>query len=165
MIYLFEALNKHLERQNIVGELYLVGGAVMCLVFDARKSTHDIDAFFKPTKIIRDISLKIAKNEGLDHKWLNDAVKGYLGERSSFDEYIEYPNLKIFTAQPEYMLAMKCLAMRIGEEFQDESDIVYLLRYLNIDKYEEAIEVISTYYDKEMFPQKTFYALEEILGR
>jgi hypothetical protein len=58
---------------------------------------------------------------------------------------------------------MKCLAMRIGEEFQDIEDVRYLIRYLNIKTYQKAIEVITQYYPMERFPQKTLYALEEIV--
>lgn len=68
-------------------------------------------------------------------------------------------------AQPEYLLAMKCLAMRIGAEFHDEADVRYLLRHLDIDSYERAVAVIARYYPVERFPQKTLSALEEILAR
>ena len=60
---------------------------------------------------------------------------------------------------------MKCLAFRLGAEFHDEADVRYLLRYLNIERYATALGVIARYYPKERFPQKAFYALEEILGR
>jgi hypothetical protein len=68
-------------------------------------------------------------------------------------------------AQAEYLLAMKCLAMRIGAEFHDEDDIRYLLRHLNILAYEKAIAVITKYYPLERFPQKTLYALAELLPK
>ena len=68
-------------------------------------------------------------------------------------------------AQPQYLLAMKCLAMRIGAEFHDEADVRYLLRHLDIDSYERALAMITKYYSRERFPHKTLYALEEILAR
>ena len=68
-------------------------------------------------------------------------------------------------AKAEYLLAMKCLAMRIGEEFQDVDDIRYLIRYLNLNNYQETLKMITQYYPLERFPQKTLYALEEILGK
>lgn len=70
--------------------------------------------------------------------------------------------MRIFVPTPEYLLAMKCLAMRIGEEFFDLDDIRYLLRYLNITSYKQAVSVIERYYPLEKFPQKTLYALEEL---
>jgi hypothetical protein len=67
-------------------------------------------------------------------------------------------------AQPEYLLAMKCLALRIGPEFHDEDDIRYLLRHLDITSYEQAVATITRFYPLERFPQKTLYALEELLS-
>jgi hypothetical protein len=66
-------------------------------------------------------------------------------------------------AQPEYLLAMKCLAMRIGAEFHDEDDVRYLLRHLDIRTYEQAVTAITRYYPLDRFPQKTLYALAELL--
>lgn len=45
----------------------------------------------------------------------------------------------------------------------DEDDIRYLLRHLNLDSYEAALEVIARFYPLERFPQKTLYALEQML--
>jgi hypothetical protein len=68
-------------------------------------------------------------------------------------------------ALPQYLLAMKCLAMRIGAEFHDEEDVRFLLRLLNIRSYDQALAVITKYYPLERFPQKTLYALEELLPK
>ena len=87
-----------------------------------------------------------------------------MSEHGSFNDYLELPHLRIMTAQPEYLLAMKCLSMRLGPEFHDESDVRYLLRYLNVETYAQALEIIGRYYPPERFPQKALYALEEILS-
>lgn len=160
---LFEALNSELSSGNVVGELYLVGGAVMCLAFNARPSTKDIDGYFAPKELIRKAARAIAEKERLGEDWLNDAVKGFLSSKGDFDEYLALSHLNVFIARPEYLLAMKSLAMRIGPEFHDESDVRYLLRYLNIEKYQDALSIIEKYYPLESCPQKTLYALEEIL--
>lgn len=162
--HLFERLNDELARRAITGEVYLVGGAVMCLVFDARPSTRDIDACFRPAKEVRAAARTVAAASGLPGDWLNDAVKGYLSSREDFHRYLDLSNLRVLTASPEYLLAMKCLAMRLGEGFHDENDVRFLLRYLNLTDYREALEVVARYYPRERFPQKTLYALEEMLG-
>ena len=162
---LLKLLNDKLRSDSVTGEIYVVGGAVMCMVFDARESTQDVDAYFKPTNRIREAAIKVAKENELDARWLNDAVKGYLSSKGSYSNYMELSNLRVFAAKPEYLLAMKCLAMRIGEEFQDLDDIRYLLRNLAIETYQEAVAVITKYYPLGKFPQKTMYALEELLGR
>lgn len=160
---LLELLNEELRSASVRGELYLVGGAVMCLVFGARESTRDVDGYFEPTRKIREAAARVAAEAGVDERWLNDGVKGYLSERGSFSEYLELSHLKVFCADAKYLLAMKCLAMRIGEEFQDLDDVRYLLRHLGIRSYEDALGVIAKYYPVERFPQKTLYALEELL--
>ncbi|MGH8680168.1 MAG: hypothetical protein ACREVP_01495, partial [Burkholderiales bacterium] len=74
-------------------------------------------------------------------------------------------HLRVMVAQPEYLLAMKCLSLRIGAEFHDEDDVRYLLRHLGIDHYEQAVSVITRFYPLERFPQKTLYALGELLPK
>ena len=39
----------------------------------------------------------------------------------------------------------------------------FLLRYLNITNYQTALDIICRYYPLEQFPQKTLYALEEMV--
>lgn len=68
-------------------------------------------------------------------------------------------------AVPQYLLAMKCLAMRIGAEFHDEEDVRFLLRLLDVRSYDRALEIITKYYPLERFPQKALYALDELLGQ
>ncbi|MEQ9450219.1 MAG: DUF6036 family nucleotidyltransferase [Pseudomonadales bacterium] len=161
--HLLKSLNEELGKQGTTGEIYLVGGAVMCLAYKTRASTKDLDAYFEPTKEIRDAAQRIAERENYPTDWLNDAVKGFLSTKGDYEPYLDHSNLKVFVAKPEYLLAMKCLAMRLGQEFHDEEDIRFLLRYLNISSYQTAIELVQKYYSLEQIPQKTLYALEEIL--
>lgn len=161
---LWPLLNKRLAARGVQGELYLVGGAVMALAFNARPSTKDVDAYFKPPVVIREIATELAAEANLDADWLNDAVQGYLSARGDFQSFLELSHLKVFIATPAYLLAMKFLAMRLGAEFHDEGDVRFLLRYINITSVAQALKVITEYYQVEQFPQKTLYALEELLG-
>jgi hypothetical protein len=160
---LFDALNAELGKEEAEGEIYLVGGAVMCLVFEARAATRDVDAYFRPTKLIREAAARVAAKEGVPERWLNDAVKGYLSPRGEFEHYVELTHLRVFTARPEYLLAMKCVALRLGEEFRDLDDVRYLLRYLNITTVETALEIVTRYFDDRLIAPKTRLALEELL--
>lgn len=160
---LFGLLNDELAKSEVRGELYLVGGAVMCLAHGARPSTQDVDAVFKPPAEVRKAAARVAAAAGIAADWLNDAVKGYFSGQASFAPWLELSHLKILVAQPEYLLAMKCLAFRIGPEFHDEEDVRFLLRLLDISAYERALEVITGYYPLERIPQKTLYALQELL--
>ncbi len=147
------------------GHVQLAGGAVMCLAFNARASTRDVDALFKPSVEVLDAALRVASKQKVPDTWLNDAVKGYVSDRGSFEPFLDLSNLKVFCASAEYMLAMKCLAMRIGEGYHDEEDIRYLLRNLAIQRYEEAKEILEKYYSLEEFPESALLALQELLPK
>jgi uncharacterized nucleotidyltransferase DUF6036 len=160
---LFELLNEELRKSDCEAELFLVGGAVMCLVYNARASTQDVDALFRPTAEVRAAAARVSADTGISSQWLNDAVKGFMSAQGEFAPFLELDHLEVMVAQPEYLLAMKCLAMRIGAEFHDEEDVRYLLRHLDIRCVDQALAVITQYYPRERFPQKTLYVLEELL--
>jgi hypothetical protein len=120
---LLEALNAELAAESVRGEIYLAGGAVMCVVFRAREATKDIDALLIPAAALRRAAQRVGQREGLEDGWLNDAVKGFFRASGRFEVYQEFSHLNVFAPHPEYLLAMKCLAMRLGEEFQDRNDV------------------------------------------
>jgi hypothetical protein len=102
----------------------------MCLAYNVRQSTADVDALFQPTAQVRDAAARAAARSGFPPEWLNDAVKGYLSGRANFAPFLELDHLKIMVTQPKYPLAMKCLVMRIRAEFHDLDDVRFLLRLL-----------------------------------
>ena len=163
LLRLFSLLSEELGRSGTDAELFLVGGAVMCLAYAARPSTQDVDAVFRPVAAVRTAAARVAVRARVAPDWLNDSVKGFLSGRGDFTPFLELDHLHIMVAQPEYLLAMKCLAFRIGAEFRDEDDVRYLLRHLDITTYQGALAVITRYYPLERFPQKTLYALAELL--
>lgn len=163
LLRLFELLDAELGMQNVVGEVYVVGGAVMCLALGARDATRDVDAWLRPARLVREAAARVAAHANVPEDWLNDAVKGFLSPRGTFDDYLELPHLRVFVAQPSYLLAMKCAAMRLGEEFHDVDDVRYLLRYLNITAAAEAMDLVTMYFDASQLPPKTRFALEELL--
>ena len=162
---LFHLLNEELSHAEIKGELFIAGGAVMCLAYAARPSTQDVEAVFQPAEKVREAATRVAARAGLCPDWLNDGVKGFMSARGDFVPFLETTYLRVMVAKPEYLLAMRCLAMRIGAEFHDEDDVRYLLRHLDVQTYENAIAIIGKYYPIERFPQKTLYALTELLPK
>lgn len=159
----FDLLNDELRAADTKGELYLVGGAVMCLAYAARPSTQDVDGYFLPARQIREAAARVAVRSGFPHNWLNDGVKGLLSDRGGFAPFLELDQLRVMVALPEYLLAMKCLSFRIGAEFHDEDDVRYLLRHLDIRSNDQALAIIVRYFPLDRFPQKTLYALNELL--
>jgi len=138
---------------------------VMCLAHAARPSTQDVGGWFRPARQVREAASRVAARAGLQPDWLNDGVKAFLSEQGEFIPFLELPHLRVLVAQPEYLLAMKCLAMRIGAEFHDEDDVRYLLRLLDVTSYDRAVQIVTRFYPLERFPQKTLYALGELLSK
>jgi hypothetical protein len=156
-----EELNDELRAMNVKGEVCLYGGAVMCIVYDARPSTKDVDAVFKPTREMREAVEHVAAAHGLPNDWLNDAVKGYVvphPQRVLFN----FTNLKIFVPEPDYLLAMKALAARA--EAPDRSDIELLIKLLGLKKPEEVFAILEKYYPRQQIKPATQYFIAELFG-
>jgi hypothetical protein len=159
IIKYFNALNDKLRQRNVKGEICLYGGAVMCLVFDARPSTRDVDAVFHPAEIIRQAVKEISDEYDLAGDWLNDGVKGFLVEHPR-KVFLKLSNLVVMAADSEYMLAMKSLSARI--DGTDGKDIEFLIRHLNIQSSEEVFKIIEKYYPRGKIRPATQFVLEEM---
>lgn len=158
--FYIEKLNEKLRERQVKGEIALYGGAVICLVFNARISTKDVDAVFKPTKIFREVAKEIAGEYELRPNWLNDAVKGWLSEYGKVSLFREYSNLRVFVAEPEYLLAMKSLASRADSS--DKDDIKLLIIKLELKSPEEVFDIIGKYYPQRIIKPVTQYLIQEL---
>jgi hypothetical protein len=161
IITALQALGDDLTRQGVHGQIFIVGGAAMALAYSNRRVTKDIDAVFEPKSLIYQSAGRVAEAMELPDDWLNDAVKAFLpGEDESARPFPEVKGIEVTTASPRYLLAMKLMAMRFGE---DDEDIQILLRQAGIDQAEEALNLLSTMYPEREPPLKTQLFLEEIL--
>jgi hypothetical protein len=156
-----EALGKELEAAGLRGEVVIAGGAAMCLVHSARDATKDIDALYEPKREINALVEKIADEYGLPSDWLNDSVKGFIGESVETVDFMQTGGLKISAVTPEYLLAMKLMSSRV--EGQDYEDIKFLLRMLKIRAFEEAESVIKRFFPLSRVLPKTGYIIEQFL--
>ena len=152
-------LNEKLQQRNVKGEICLYGGAVMCLVFDARPSTKDVDAIFHPSEIIRQAAKEISNDYELADDWLNDGVKGFLVDHPK-KVFLNLSHLVVMVADSEYMLAMKSLSARI--DGTDSKDLEFLIKKLNIKSTEEVFKIIEKYYPRRIIRPATQFFLEEI---
>lgn len=160
---LFVALGGELAKKNVVGEVGICGGAVMCLVYRARPATKDIDAIFEPTREIREASRRVARKFGLDEGWLNDAAKGFFHADPPREDVFHMSHLRVWAPSADYMLAMKCISARF--DTFDQDDLRYLISYLQLTRPEEVFEIVVKYYPREQVPAKTAFLVEEIMGR
>lgn len=159
------SLSEELGKHCVIGEICLFGGTVMVLAFTARLSTKDVDALFQPAQSIREIARRIAAEQNLPTDWLNDGVKGFISARheTTSGNLPQFPHLRLTMPVPEYLLAMKCMAARIGgtaDEPSDVADIVFLVRHLGLKSAKEVLDLVGTYYPANRIPVKTQYLVE-----
>lgn len=159
---LFAALDRELARRSVIGEVGLLGGAVMCLVFQTRESTKDVDALFAPTREIRAAARAVARTYGEADDWLNDAAKGFIVSSPPRMQVLELPNLRVWAPTADYMLAMKCVSARF--DTHDADDVAFLIRHIGLTTPDEVFERITRYYPHERVPPRTRFLVEELLG-
>ena len=164
IVDLLTRLDAELAREGVTGELFLVGGAVMTLALAARPATYDVDGIFAPADVVRRLAGIVGDEVGVGEDWLNDAVKGFLSPRGDFARWRDFGHLRVFVASPEYLLAMKCMAFRLGPEFRDEADVRFLLHHLGITRAIDALAIVERYFPPTRIPLRTRYGLEEILA-
>ncbi len=159
--YLAE-LNDELRAMDVKGEICLYGGAVMCLVFDARPATKDVDAVFRPAQRIRQAAERVAQVHNLRGDWLNDAVKGFVvphAQRLLFD----FTHLKVYVPEPDYLLAMKAMAARVDET--DRKDAELLIKLQGLKSPDEVFVIVEKYYPRQQIKPATQFFIEEMFGQ
>src|SRR4051794_8437681 len=159
------ALSAELGNKGVTGEICLFGGTVMVLAFTARVSTKDVDAIFHPAQMIRDVARHVGELQGLPLNWLNDGVKGYVSARheTHVGNLPQFHHLRLTMPVPEYLLAMKCMASRVGGtagEPSDIPDITFLIRRLGLNSAKQVLDLVAQYYPANRIPVKTQYLIE-----
>lgn len=162
IIELFERLNELLRERGEMGEIGIVGGAVMCLVYNTRVATKDVDGVFEPASVMRELAKRIADIEAIPPDWLNDSAKGFIVPGFAKQEVLALSNLRVWAPEPRYMLAMKCISARW--DTSDRDDVWFLIKFLDLKKKEDVFEILESYYPNNRIPPKTQFLIEEMLG-
>jgi len=158
---LFKALNAELAKMQVIGEIGMCGGAVMCLVFQARKATKDVDAIFEPTRQIREAAKTVSGALEVPEDWLNDAAKGYFLSEPPRVPVLNLSHLRVWAPGPDYMLAMKCISARF--DTHDRDDVAFLINHLKLTKAKQVFDIIKKYCPERLVPAKTRLLVEELL--
>ena len=97
----------------------------------------------------------------LPEGWLNDAVKGFLsGPDDGATPVLELPGLRVATASPRILLAMKVLAHRAGE---DDADVRLLAGQLGLTTASAVLAVATEVYGDRLDAAARFF-VEEVFG-
>jgi hypothetical protein len=154
-----QALGEELAKRDVRGQIFIVGGAAIALAYSTRRVTKDVDAVFEPKAVIYEAAAKVAEDLALPEDWLNDAAKAYMpGEDRDARPLPEVEGIEITTASPRYLLAMKLMAMRMGE---DDRDVELLLGECGITSVEDALDLLHHMYPAHEAPPKTRFFLEQ----
>jgi hypothetical protein len=88
-------------------------------------------------------------------------VKGFLaGADEGATIVLDVPGLRVSTASPRILLALKVLAHRIGE---DEDDVRLLARTLDLSRVDEVLELATAVYGDRLDGAARFF-VEELFG-
>ncbi len=115
-------LASELEQVGARCEIAVVGGAALVLLYGARDSTKDVDAFLlsgADSSALRDAAGRTALALGLPNDWLNDAAKGFVHGISLGHVVLDRPSLVVRTLAPQQLLAMKLSAWRDDVDIED----------------------------------------------
>ena len=152
-------LGQLLRERRVAGEVAVFGGAAIVLGFDFRNATQDVDAMITQGHG----QVVIAQQEvgaelGLPPNWLNEQGTSYLSQHDDFELFKTYPSegqfgLRVLTATPQYLLAMKLLSFR--SYGHDIEDIVQLARRLGCTTSDSLLEIAKQYYpDEQVLPER-----------
>lgn len=158
---------------ELVVDLSIYGGAAMCLAFNVRVSTRDVDAVIGgATQFVRKAAAEIAREESWPDDWLNDGVKGFVSGSEDMRLMQEFSalggaGLRIFTPSPQYLFAMKAMSMRAEglDGSHDISDIEALADIADIADAKQALALVEGFYPSSRIPPKVRFGLEEIMER
>jgi len=162
---LFVALGHQLASSHIEVEFYSIGGALLFQAFAAAPATARVSALFEPASSVKAAVEAVARARGVPESWPHECTRALLqpmpGDAAT--GYVELPGVRVFEPLPEYVLAVKCAAMRLGTAFQETDDVRYVLRAMNVTTTDVALSLVGSYFAERQLAHDTRARLEAIL--
>jgi hypothetical protein len=147
MLFYFTKADEVLREMDKHLDLYVCGGANMSFYAGSRDSTHDIDTAPSDENILRELSNKMQSLFPLPNTWLNPSGQIFITQKMKDESILglEFNNLKVFFLSFTSMLVLKVLSGRMGEEFHDLNDTIFLLQKLKITSLPEVDRLVMSY--------------------
>ena len=103
----------------------------------------------------------VAAELDLPDGWLDDGVKGFLAGPDPWPTSVfEVPGLRVQAASAEMLLALKCLAHRLGE---DDDDVRLLSRHLGLSDPDDVIDLVVQVFGDRVDVRVELF-VREVLG-
>ena len=156
-------LGDQLNARNVKAKIYLVGGAVMVLAFDARFSTGDIDGAIHPTDDVLAVAAEIGVRRGIGAEWLNNSAQQFIPvfKEPNWRPVHKSGNVEIVAADERSMLAMK---LRAGRGSRDRPDISFLVKRCGVTSVAEALDLYKEYFPEDPLPDRALPLLDEAIA-
>ncbi len=153
-------------------ELAIYGGSAVVLAFRFRRATEDVDVVVSGSpKSLRRYAREVAAERGWDETWMNDAVKGFVSAHAAgglrpFRSYPDEaePGLRVMVPTAEYLLAMKCMAMRIdaADRTHDLEDIQRLMAETGRYDAASVLQIVERFYPASLITPRIAFGIEQI---
>jgi hypothetical protein len=143
-------------------QIAVYGGSARMLASNFRFATEDVDVSALEHPLPGWLAVvvdEIAKANGWQKDWFNDAVVFHLSSRADHArDHLEFgtfprdgtwPGLVVLVPSAEYLLALKLKAARMTDPIRGETerlDILNLMKVLGISTAEEAIALLGRYF-------------------
>ncbi len=174
----FTDLGALARSEGKVIDLAVYGGSALMLASNFRVTTQDVDAVVEGDQgTVNRLAEEVARKRGWAPDWLNDGVRAYLspnvdGLAEHHELFRAYPSeqepgLRVFVPSPEYMLAMKLMAMRLDPAGgkSDLADIVNLMEVVGLETPEETIDFAASFYPEAKISARLHLGIRELWRR
>jgi hypothetical protein len=117
---------------------------------------------FKPQGILREETIRVAKDLGLPRWWLNEHASTYISGKEDADKrrVSDHPGLRVMAASPRHIFAMKALAART----RDIDDLRLLAGIAGVESADAALQICANFYPDEPVSPRSAAALRELSG-
>lgn len=171
---LLNEIGKELAAQGKTAEIALHGGASLVMIFENRPTTRDIDFELVRSEgceeELVEIGDVVGARHGLPRGWFNTAVSQFKSENPEVEFFGDFPigeaaGLRVFTASPRYMLAMKLynVPLRSSLESHDIQDVWNLMLECGIDSVQEVESFIENFYPGEDMGDRNRAVVHDLL--
>ena len=171
----FTELGARARSEGKVIDLAVYGGSALMLASNFRVATQDVDAVVEGDQsTVNRLAEEVARSRGWGTNWLNDGVRDFLSPnvdgRAEHHELLraypseQEPGLRVFVPSPEYLLAMKLMAMRLDPAGgrSDLADIANLMEVVGLKTQEETIDFAASFYPEAKISARLHLGIREL---